>query len=350
MAERNNMASDNHHVQDFSASENGNDEFLDIPWEKIKQFFSLLRNFSRLFGVILFVCLVFSAVIYAVYPRTYVAIAEIGPPSASPVSSMLDSQSSFSSLGAKALGSSSGSSRDPYMDFQQLLTSSILSGELVKRDHFLQIIMASKWNAKEKRWNDPSPFEAAIASFKEFLGANPPQKNSVEYVISYLNRNLHWESIEPKTSSGSLFSKSSPYITVSFSYKDPKEAVNILQLILRRVDQIVREKQILDVSSRIKYLQELSTNNVAVTEKDAYISILASQKQMMAMLHADSYYACNVVVPPYASPRPVSPPGVLKMLGYVLLISLLLWAALVYAAINNERMGKLLAWSYRPRR
>lgn len=251
---------------------------------------------------------------------------------------------SASGLASRVLGSNSGANNDPYQEYLQLLPSSRLSKSLIERNHILQMLFSGDWDEGTKTWKQPSTFRAALRTVKQVLNRPVNYPPGVDDVTLFLQRHLSLTHASAG-SSLSLLPEATSYMSVSFTYSDPKQAEALLNSILLETDRIIREDQRHDVTARISFLrQELSRESIAADERTALISILSAQEQLLAMVQADNRYALTLVVPPYASQIPTSPPGPVKMVLYVLVISFVVWFGLMIVSVRFAFIRKLVAY------
>jgi hypothetical protein len=323
-------------------------DWLDVSWRNLRSFIGLLKCHFRLLGAVALVLVVVAVLRFAAADRAYTAVAVIGPPAPSPTGTLMSAGggSFSSSLSARLLGSAGSGQHDVYHDFQQLLPSTSLSQALIDRDQFLQIIYKSRWDEQSRQWKPPGTIRTAINTVKKSLGMPVVSTPGVDDLMSFFKTQL---SVEHSAKEGnSLLGGESPYLIVSLTYADPDVAKALLSKVLLETDRMVREDQRRDVSARISYLRaELSRSNIATDERSALIAILADQEQLQAMIMADQRYASKLIVPPYASPIPTSPPSLVKVVVYALVLAVMVWIALVFMGERAVPVRRLIAWSRR---
>jgi hypothetical protein len=321
-----------------------------FDWTILKSFAVTLKCYYRLLGAIFAIALILAAFVYFFTSRTYTAVAVLGPPGPSPTGMMMTSIGGggfASGLTSKLLGSGGASGgNDPYQNFQQLLPSTKLSQVLIERDHILQTVFYKRWDFETNRWKQPGLLGSLKNGIKGLLNLPITNRPNVDDLTRFFDS--HLDVGHASISSGGLLGSSSPYINVSFKYGDPREAERLLGVILFETDQIIREDQRHNVTSRIAFLrQELSSQSIAADERTALISILSDQEQLLSMIEADQRYASTLVVPPYASLKPTSPPQPGTLIVVALFASVFAWCVCVSLSLHSGHIRKFIAWSRR---
>jgi len=318
-----------------------------FSWAMAWSFVALLRRYYRLFWVVFAVMIAILGVQYVASDQSYTATAIIGPPGPSPAGNMLASMSTggFSSgLSAKLLGGLGSSSRDPYQEYLQLLPSTRLCQALIARKGFLQKIYSHQWDVAGKKWKEPGPIRSAEIIVLRLLGRPVATEPNVDQLMLYLGKHLSIGPLQAKTGLVKLLDNS-PYSQVTFNYENPQEAERILDVVLYETDRLIREDDRRDVTARIAFLRsELSKGSLLVDDRTALISILSDQERLLAMIQSDKRYASALIVPPYASPIPTSPPRPSVVAFEVLLLSLVLWVGIVIIGTRNKWIEKHIAY------
>lgn len=316
---------------------------IDLDW--LLSFTRLLRNYYRLYGVVLAATVVLYVGYFALAGPTYTAVAVLGPPGPSPTGSLIASVGLGSGFAGKLLGAGGTSGvEDPYQDFLQLLPSTRLCEGLVRHSDVAQTIFYQRWDAEKKQWKKPGPLHAVAGAVKSLFFRPSSDHPGVDELGAYLKSSLSVTRSERSVQSGGLLTAGTPYIEVSFKFEDPEQAQKILTAILAEADQIIRDDQRHDVTARIDYLkQELTRQTIATDERTALISILSDQEQLLSMIQADQRYASSLIVTPYASPKPTSPPGPALSVIIVAVMAAFAWAGLVFAGLRSPRVARLIA-------
>lgn len=315
-----------------------------FDWSRLFSSFSVLRNYIRLYPIVVAVWIIITFTLYAFTKPQYTAEALVGPPGPSPTDSMLSSitDGGVGGIARKVLGGSGASgSNDPYQEYLQLLPSSRLSQVLIEKDHLLQIIYSDRWDADTKRWKTGGPLHFVTDPIKRLLHRPIYYGPDTDTLTNYLSHSL--TVVGSSNGAGSmLIPGTATYTKVSFEYDDPHQAEEILNTILLETDQIIREDQRRDVLARISFLRDELSRVTISDERSALISILSDQEQLLAMIQADHRYASNLIVTPYASPVPTSPKSPTQTLILAIVFSTFAWAAIVIFGPRIERVGQFI--------
>jgi hypothetical protein len=322
-------------------------------WETVWNFLRLLRKYHRLFYVVLAATLFCTFAWYLTSKPTYTAEAVIGPPGPTLGGAGASiGGGGASSLANKMLGGVGSGNSDSYQSFLQLLPSTRLSQTLISRDHILPIVFHDNWDPQTRQWKRPGLIQTVANEVKELLNIPVQKEPGVEDLTKYFASHLVIVQSK-KEISGSLLPNANPFAEVSLKYDGPREAEDLLNLVLLETDRLIRDDLRRDVAARIAYLRgEISREPIAVDERAALISALSNQECQFAMIQADQRFASRLVVPPYASVRRTSPPGLGIVLADALLAALLIWAGVVFLASQLTWVNKKVAWAlsdYQPK-
>lgn len=300
-----------------------------------------LKNTKMAFITIFAFFIIYFALNLVVSDPVYTANATIGPPNPSPATAMLSSGSSgsLSGLASKVMGAGSGTTNDPFQEYQNLLQSPRLVDALIKDDHMLQIVFEKQWDGGCHCWKHPGMLHGVINGIKRALNRPVYDHPDASQLYLFLQNNL------TASQSGSRFAlstMSSGYIDASLDFKGREKSMRILSLILNRADDIVRQGQLDDVKARIKYLQKELLGVQNSEQREALINVLSGQEQLKAMLISDKRFATTIISPPYADEKPTSPvsPGRAVMIS--LLLSLIFWISLAYCEDRSKFARKAL--------
>jgi len=321
-----------------------------FDWNKLHAFIAELKRYYRLFWLLFGLLFLVAAVVYLWVPRSYTAVAVLGPPAPSPTSTMISTISGggiASGLAAKMMGGGTAGGSDPFQDFQQLLPSTGLAQVLIERDQILQVIFDKKWDAKNRRWKEIGALGGFKNTLKRQMSLPVNDVPDVDDLTSYFDQHLAVS--KTSGSGGGVLGGLSPYIKVSFRYEDPREAERLLTIILAEADRVVREHQRRNVTSRVAFLRkELERSDLSAGERTSIISILSDQEQLLSMVEADQRYASTLIVPPYAASKPSYPPSPATLVVLTAVLSIIGWVLTVAVSIRSRKLQKLICWSRTP--
>jgi len=319
-----------------------------IDWRIWATTVSFLRELSRYFRLYLLLFalgLVGCTLMYVLVEPVYTASATIGPPRPSPASSMLTGLGGGGAAGSitkRLLGSSAGGqSTDPFDEYLAVLYSTRLANELTKKEHLLPVIFASSWDEKTGTWRERGPLHRVMAAIKHFLHRPSTDHPDANYLRDYLSKHLD---ILGTTSKNLLVASSdSSYLAVSLPAPSPRQAETILNVILSRADEIIRQEQLRDVNARITYLSSELPKISQAEQKDAIIQALSNQESLRMMLVADQRYASTLIDIPHASPTPTWPPSLPVAVTMTMVISGFACAFVVLLAGRCIALRKLIS-------
>lgn len=306
---------------------------LDVfVWRELNTPIAALRKSVRLFAFIFGIGFVISFALYVSASPKYTAVAMIGPPSPSPTSAMLTAVGggANASVARRLLGGSGGSASDSFDQFLLLLPSTRLCDALIKNQNLLPKIFYKQWNPATKTWNKPGFLRKITTPIKKLIHRPVYDKPGVDTLSVFLDNNLSVRKSGPSVAS---MVPTSGFSEVSFEFDDREQAESILNTILKETDNLIREDQRRDVLARISFIKrELNRADIGVDERAAMISILSAQEQLLTVLQADNRYASTLIIPPYASLKPSSPPAPFSVLVATLLGSMAVWILLILAS------------------
>lgn len=327
------------------ASQDTGDETF--SWDLIAQYLHALRVRIRLLIVltILIVLLVLGA--YTFMSPRYAAEAVIGPPSPSPTSTFMtgsgSSTNAAGSLARRVLGGASQSGNDPFEEYVQLLRSVRVANLLIEKHHILQIVFAKRWDAANNRWLPPGKVSRALSALNAGLNRPVSGDPDIESLNAFLDKNFGISAVSGSSGATPSPLSATAYLRVSLSFDDPKNAEDILSLILTEADNLIREDLRRDVAARLAFLQSETGKVMPSDQRDALISVLSQQKQLQMMIAADQRYASTLVDPPHASKFPVSPAGPLTIIMSAILLSFAAWIVLIYLGLKFSPFGRFVA-------
>jgi hypothetical protein len=320
-------------------------------FQKYIKYLSSLRQRARvtipLFAIILAVMTTWWLLIYCFGSAVYSAEAVIGPPGPSPSNSMLMSMGSVG-IGGEAgriLGGASSGGNDPFQEYLQLLPSPRLRAELDEKDHFLTQVFPQSWNAHTNTWKPPGSVHSIVAAIMHLLKRPTADHPDLESLGRYFGRYMN---ISPSASAGrssalNMAGLSPGFVRISLDANDPRRAEHLLNVMLHRADEIIRQERLADIKARIDYIQKSLPIVTEADQKKTLIQILAQQEELEVMLVADKRYAHVLVSNPYASPVPVSPMSPIRAAIVSIFLSLTLWVALLSIEGKSELLKKVIA-------
>jgi hypothetical protein len=239
-------------------------------------------------------------------------------------------------------GGSSGN--DPFQEYLQLLQSSRLAAELAQKDNLLPVIFYKRWDAQNERWKEPGVLSNVISSIKKFLHQPVTQHPDSDALQDYLSKNFDVSSAN--TGRGLAALTGPNYMVASLQFTDHDKTATILNTILRRADEIIRQEQLRDVDARIAYIKSELPNVTQAEQREALIETLSEQEELQIMMVADQRYASTMIDVPHVDPKPTFPPSPLSALVSAAFWSVVLWVGIV-AVESRSRLVRRATWPFR---
>jgi hypothetical protein len=304
----------------------------------IGQLWSDFRTYYLLLVLLIVVGLTGVVAFTLLAPSSYTATAIVGPADNSdqPFSDMMGGLSGGLGGIAKhlhvggALGQEGAS--DPFDEYTALLGSNRLANRLIRNDHILQQIFWRDWDAANNRWRPHDDYlsqkiDQMKLLLKRPLKPTPDEEDLEKYFKKYLVVDTSLET---------------SFATVTFRFHTREGAQQLLGVILREADNIIREDKRRDVAARIAYLNAALTHLSLADQKPELIAVLSEQQQEMMMIESDHLYASNLIDAPYAPRTPTSPSPIID--GFIALgVAALTWLLLVRMAPAGSRLARFVA-------
>jgi hypothetical protein len=257
---------------------------------------------GRSLGALIVAGFLVLAVVYIAFIRNlpYVATAVIEPPinSGSQLSGANQLFASFASV-------EGGGGASQFTKYLQVVGSTRFA-ERMEQDRGVMRILNGGWNPRTHSWTPPSGVMATInARLKAMLGMRPWEPPNIESLAQQLHGMLAI-SVVPGRSPLDLRSQ---VFSISVKARSPQLAYNLLSWTLRAADDVVREDQLSRTINRIAYLKAQIDSTEEVYLRQSLQQILMSQEEMLMTLHADKYYAFDLVDRPSVSNSPTGTPA-----------------------------------------
>ena len=315
-------------------------------WANTLYFVGQARFWYPLYFAILALFLFLTMMMYLVTAPSYTAIATIGPPNPSPISSMLTNINGSSSVtggfAKRLLGGAGGAvgGNDPFEEYLQLLHSYRLAKETTEKDKALLTIYYPEWDAQTRKKQSYGLLHNLYAGLQRLMRRPISVYTDADAVQNYFTQHLQISSASSNRTS--LLSTGGSYINVAFDSSSPKNAENMLNIILSRADNIIRQEQLKDVHARIEYIRSELPNVTQADQREALIETLSGQEEVEIMLVADQRYASTLIDPPHALPSPTSPMPPSRALTLAAFVSLIFWGLLVGFELKLGMIGNVL--------
>jgi uncharacterized protein involved in exopolysaccharide biosynthesis len=149
------------------------------------------------------------------------------------------------------------------------LKSRELLGSFISDQNLLPVLFASKWDAAAKRWKTD----------------NPDKQPDLRDGVTYFSDHVFTVQEDKKTG----------LVTVVVDWRDPKLAAQWANMLVDRVNDIMRARALAQSQSNVEYLkQELSAASV-VTMQQSIGRVLESELQKLLLAKEDKDFAFKII-------------------------------------------------------
>jgi uncharacterized protein involved in exopolysaccharide biosynthesis len=149
------------------------------------------------------------------------------------------------------------------------LKSRELLGGFIEEQNLLPVLFARKWDAEAKRWKSSD------------AERQPDVRDGVKYLID------HVFSVEEDKKNG--------LVTVIVDWKDPKIAALWANMLVDRVNEIMRGRALAQSEYNVGYLKNELTSASVVTMQQSIGRVLESELQKLLLAKEDKEYAFKIL-------------------------------------------------------
>lgn len=200
-----------------------------------------------------------------------------------------------SSIASQFLGMPLGDRRiQQTQQFLALFRSPTVLERIDKQMGLLPHLFYSSWDAESKQWIAPDGWPQRVRTMlRTDLPWVPP---SLADASKYLERRMTVE-----TEGGGLL------VDVTFTDRDPEFGTALMTALYRESDEVMRSRARAQNDEHIAYIQK-SLSGVSYAEtRESLTTLLTLEVGQRIMINANSPYAMEILKPPLANLRPVSP-------------------------------------------
>jgi uncharacterized protein involved in exopolysaccharide biosynthesis len=293
----------------------------------VGDFIKAIRERARIVWGTIAAIFVLTFLILLIKPPLYTATIIVAPAPSSTAKGATAS-SALSSISGLIGGSTATTSTplQPIDEFMQLIISPRVAQKVIDADPtVLQKVFFKEWDPVTKQWHPPTDVFSTFQRFVcDIFGLPSWSKPSAQRLATYLSTGLEISEVS-----------TTPMQEISFTFKDPKFAVDLLQHLDRWGDAIVRDEAMMLADKQIDYLQKKLDQTTSIDYRQTLLSLLASQVTTRMTINSNLPYAASVVQPAVASDLPTSPNPVIWLsiaivVGALFGIFLALGAALIW--------------------
>jgi uncharacterized protein involved in exopolysaccharide biosynthesis len=248
------------------------DEGLDIA----KTLFHLWRRKWQVFLVALAFGVLGGMYAFLVTP-IYKASVVLTPARVDATSGIRARLGGLASLAGIAMGPSSSDRTDAIA----LLRSRALIEEFIQENDLLAVLFPRKWDASAKRWKSDDPKE------------QPDVRKGVKLFVENIR------TIEEDIATG--------LITLTIEWKDPEAAAAWVEDLVSRVNNRLRERDLAESESRLRYLNAQLETTASVELRQAIARLIEEEIQTIMLAKAGDEYAFKVIDPVRVPHEPAWP-------------------------------------------
>jgi uncharacterized protein involved in exopolysaccharide biosynthesis len=200
-----------------------------------------------------------------------------------------------SSIASQFLGVPLGDRRlQNAQQFLALFRSPTVLERVDKQLGLLPHLYFGSWDAGRGEWIAPSGWATEVRTMlRTDLPWVPP---SLADAAKYLEREMTVDTL----SGGAL-------VAVKFTDRDPAFGTSLLEALYKESDEVMRSRARAQNDEHISYIQK-SLSSVSYAEtRQSLTSLLTVEVGQKIMINSNSAYAMEVLKPPLANPRPISP-------------------------------------------
>jgi uncharacterized protein involved in exopolysaccharide biosynthesis len=200
-----------------------------------------------------------------------------------------------SSIASQFLGVPLGDRRlQNAQQFLALFRSPTVLARVDKQMGLLPHLYPGSWDAAREQWVAPSGW---LTQLRTKLRTDLPWvAPGLADASKYLEREMRVDTL----SGGAL-------VEVKFTDRDPAFGTALLDALYKESDEVMRNRARAQNDEHISYIQK-SLSSVSYAEtRQSLTSLLTVEVGQKIMINSNSAYAMEVLKPPLANPRPISP-------------------------------------------
>lgn len=283
----------------------------------------IYERIRRRWGLVLVSTLVTFAIAVGYLEFTtplYTAEIAVAPPMqnySDRVSGML---SGLGALAGLALGSSSSGPSTPFLRYEKMLTSREVATRLARDHNVLQLVFSRRWDPVHQRWKPPQTIAQRLEVAANYVFGRPTDTTpDAAELRRFITKHL---SIEVPSADMAL--EAPPAIRyVTFTFRDPRLAAQILLWLHQETDGVIRESELNRTRHMIAYLDDKLQKTTEVDERTSLAQLLLDQERTEMLLTTGLDFSAEVIDPP-GIPREPSYPQIPLTLILGILTGLLL--------------------------
>lgn len=227
----------------------------------------------------------------------YRAEIVLAPAEKRSVPDLLGSLGGLASLAGVSIGG--GGSEEPLA----VLRSREFTGKFIEDLGLTTVLLASKWDAENQRWKASDP------------GDWPDTRDAV----TYFDRNVRTTVLDKKNG----------MVTLTIRWKDPVVAAEWANVLVKRLNERMRERALADANRNVAFLQSEITKTDVVSLQQSIGRLLETEMQRLMLARGNEEFSFRVIdpaKPPHkrSEPRRTQVVVLWTIMGFALSIAVVL--------------------------
>lgn len=281
------------------------------PEFTILEFWAILKSGRIILGASVLAALLL-AILYLAVASTYYQVQIVVFPASDQSGSLASPASRLGSLGS-LVGLSNSMDKEFLVNLSYLKSRTFTVGFL-ESEGLVKVLAPDNWDALQKKWNPSLPNAELRADEDSF---------------SIFNR-LRTVSLD----------QDSQIITISLTWKNAFTGAHILNTMIDKVNEDLRQRKIKETANSIKYLRaEMVKNNLAET-RQVFSQLLETQIQSMMIANSRKEYAFRVIDPAVPT-MTVAHPKKVTVIVMAILAGLLFGSAIILGRYYIGRLRRM---------
>jgi hypothetical protein len=213
--------------------------------------------------------------------------------------------SALSGLGALAgLVPGTGSMNPSFLRYEKMMTSREIASRLANDHPVLQVIFSDRWDAVNHSWKPPHSIAerlkiAANRVFGRTIDTTPDAADLRQFIEKHLSLEV--------PSADMALSAPPPIRYVTFTFRDPRVAADILVWLHEETDGLIRETELNRARHMIDYLTDKLRKSTEVDERASLAQLLLDQERTQMLLTTGLDFSAEVLDMPGIPQEPSYP-------------------------------------------
>jgi len=215
-------------------------------------------------------------------------------PASSSQNSLGRELASTASIAGQFLGVSIGDQRAQTAEqFLAVFRSPIVLEQVDKKLNLLPHLFPDLWNASSKQWVEPPWTARPRDLLRKDIPWHPPNLADAE---RYLERRMSVETL-----------RGSALVEISITDRDTAFGISLLEALYHESDELMRNRARIRNDEYINYIQKTLSSVGYAETRQSLTALLTDELGKKIMINSNSPYAMEILKPPFADPREVSP-------------------------------------------